>query len=376
VGERLRLALRIARSTPTFRAISVRAWARSKRRESSEDAISPESQPRIHMVPSASTTTWEAVRLRWEMPRSWAERIWRQRVSRRSSSTSSSWANVRGAGRCGWTMRMESSASAMPRISGTLTPAEDAAKDMRMACSAVSRRVGVTRRLMPRIRMVSHRVASSPTTWRSASSTVTSERSPFCHTEYSRWSELCRVSRTSARISRTSGGIGSGSSTMTLPSWSRRRMRSESWARRCSSWAAWAWTRGTEPLLWRPSAGSGSSWNCALWPTGASEETSHALTGPSLASRRTTRSGSRPARRRPRTSERPEARVERAPPTQREVNPATLPRRTVMMAAAMVWSPWSTASTSTRNRKFHDHRVSRELGLRPAAVRRAAIAAT
>ena len=55
-----REAASMARSAPTVSAVSARAWARSTRRDSSEEIVSPEAQSRSHSRPDSSTTTLEA----------------------------------------------------------------------------------------------------------------------------------------------------------------------------------------------------------------------------------------------------------------------------------------------------------------------------
>ena len=58
--DSVREAVLIARSTPTVVATSARVWARSTRRDSSLEIVSPESQSSSQIWSSASSTTLEA----------------------------------------------------------------------------------------------------------------------------------------------------------------------------------------------------------------------------------------------------------------------------------------------------------------------------
>ena len=63
-----REAAAMARSTPTTDAVRARAWARSMRRDNSEEIVSPESQSRSHTRLAESTTTVEESMARCARP--------------------------------------------------------------------------------------------------------------------------------------------------------------------------------------------------------------------------------------------------------------------------------------------------------------------
>ena len=199
----------MARSAPAPEATRARVWARSTRRDSSLEMVSPASQSSSHTRPPASTTTLPPSIARCARPAAWAQRICSHRSSRTDSGTSAPReSKERAPTTCSVTSSIDSAASAMPSSRGVRTPAREASRVMRAACSAAGRtdmsRVGDR----PLTRIRSHRVDRKPATWRSASRTVASRRTPpASHTAYRRCTEvrpstravLCAWDRTLAR---------------------------------------------------------------------------------------------------------------------------------------------------------------------------------
>ena len=169
----------IASSTPATEAVSARVWARSMRRESSLEMVSPSSQSRSQTRPETSTTVEVASMARCASPAAWARRTCSLRSSRRPEVGVTS---PRGRAPTMWslTMSMDSPDSAIPVRPGTRTLARRADRVMRAVCSAAER-TDMSRLLgaRPRIRIRSHRVDTNPATCRSASRTVTSRRMPL-----------------------------------------------------------------------------------------------------------------------------------------------------------------------------------------------------
>ena len=157
---RIREAEAMARSTPTEPARSASAWARSTRRDSSEEIVSPESQSSSHTRRASSTTTLSPLRLRCARPAAWARRSWSHRpVSTASGRSGPSSDSAREPAMWSVTRSTDSGVSAMPRRVGVRTPARRASRVMSAACSASARIDMPLSGDSPRTRMRSHSVA-------------------------------------------------------------------------------------------------------------------------------------------------------------------------------------------------------------------------